>query len=68
MPGQWLCDGSSSPVHVIPLEDIREHAKLGRCPCGAKLNADGVVVHNSYDGREFLEDAIKLQANQTANN
>ncbi|MEG2273218.1 MAG: hypothetical protein RSC05_13205 [Acinetobacter sp.] len=42
-------------AHVVPINDIKEHS-LEDCKCGVKYD-DGVYVHNSYDGRELLEEA-----------
>lgn len=41
--------------HVTPIGDLRRHAADGIfCPC-MPLERYGVVVHNSYDGREVGE-------------
>lgn len=41
--------------HVEPRNDKREHITNGDpCPCLPRV-VDGVVVHNSYDGRETGE-------------
>lgn len=48
-------------IHVYPLNDLREHdtEESTLCDCGPRvdLSDDGemIVVHNSYDGREFQE-------------
>jgi hypothetical protein len=39
--------------HVCPVNDLREHL-LTDCWCGP-TDDDGLVVHNSLDGREFYE-------------
>lgn len=42
-------------VHVFPVGDMREHVLIGTgCWCNPHLQ-DGVVVHNSMDGRELVE-------------
>ncbi len=47
-------------VHVLPLEDLKPHIEAGEyCHCKPRVvqYSDGVmVVHNSYDGREFYEE------------
>lgn len=51
---------TSADQHVIPLNDLKEHSHEDRkCKCKASIdvqdNGVAVVVHNSYDGREFFE-------------
>lgn len=43
--------------HVVPTNDLREHSSDIEVPCWCKPfeNADGVIVHNSMDGREAFE-------------
>lgn len=48
------------PYHVIPKNDFREHS-FQDCWCKPSLNSDGVFVHNSADGREFLESLVLLR-------
>jgi hypothetical protein len=45
----WKIDGN----HVVPVNDLREHSLAGCWCCPA--DDDGVVVHNSLDGREQFE-------------
>ena len=50
----------TSTIHVYPLDDLREHdLESDNCACHPRIKyvGDGgkVVVHNSWDGREFLE-------------
>jgi len=40
--------------HVIPLDDLRDHAESAVCWC-RPFDEEGVWVHNSMDRREFLE-------------
>ena len=48
-----------SDLHVIPLNDLREHEEIRQCWCGPRFNeeisGDAVVVHNSAEGREHFE-------------
>jgi hypothetical protein len=55
-------------VHVMPVNDIKEHIENDYCECHPKIRyfgGDGgkVVVHNSWDGREIAEriEAEKLR-------
>lgn len=47
-------------VHIIPVDDLREHVEGRSCWCGPDVltdapGADPVVVHHSADGREWVE-------------
>jgi hypothetical protein len=46
-------------IHVLPQDDIKEHTESNDCECKPTVRYVGeggkVVIHNSYDGREFLE-------------
>jgi hypothetical protein len=47
---------SSVPWHVYPLNDLREHITDGEEPCWCRpVIAEGVIIHNSMDGREAFE-------------
>ncbi len=46
--------------HVVPNNDLKPHTEVGvSCKCRPRVevveNGNRVVVHNSYDGREFFE-------------
>lgn len=50
-------------LHVYPINDTHEHltdeGAAGSCPCGPVLtmeNGDMIWVHNSWDGREVIEE------------
>lgn len=47
----------SDRYHFVPTDDLKEHITSGTyCHCAPALMYDGdLVVHNSYDGREFFE-------------
>jgi hypothetical protein len=45
-------------IHVLPVDDLKEHIETDDCECHPKIKyVEGgkIVVHNSYDGREFME-------------
>jgi len=45
----------SDKYHVYPVNDFREHVTDGS-PCWCKPTEDeGVIIHNSMDGREKIE-------------
>jgi hypothetical protein len=47
-------------IHVEPSNDLRQHVWNGDpCPCMPR-EVDGVVIHNSYDGREVGEVIMRL--------
>ncbi len=56
--------------HVYPLNDEREHVTEGTmCWCDPRLITDEpelIVVHNSADGRELIEQAEEIK-NESAN-
>ena len=41
--------------HVVPVGDLRDHDTDKPCWCKAIEDENGVVVHNSMDGREKFE-------------
>lgn len=46
----------SDKYHVFPINDLREHqVDGGDCWCHPVEDEDGVIVHNSMDGREKFE-------------
>jgi hypothetical protein len=54
-------------VHVYPLDDIEEHDTSDNgntCKCDPQViiqdNAEIIVVHNSFDGREGVEWANEI--------
>ncbi len=49
----WKVDGNQ----VYPVDDLREHA-VTDCWCGP-VDDDGIVVHNSLDGREMYERGVR---------
>lgn len=44
----------SNDVHIIPINDYREHVESMDCWCRPSHD-DGVVIHNAMDGRERFE-------------
>ena len=55
LPG-LLCD-----IHVIPLNDYREHEETEDCWCKPLRDDEEqrVVIHNALDGREEYENGRK---------
>lgn len=49
--------------HVLPINDLKEHEELSTCDCQPKVEfVDGnmLVIHNSYDGREIIEQVNEI--------
>lgn len=56
----WNClDCEDGTVHVLPIDDLRDHEDKGsNCWCNPKIDLENklqIVIHNSMDGREILE-------------
>jgi len=50
----------TKPFHIVPVSDLREHCEddAGRCWCHPTVKRHGrglVIVHQSSDGRELVE-------------
>lgn len=46
-------------LHITPINDLKEHEESSTCECCPKLiieNGEMIFVHNSFDGREILEE------------
>lgn len=46
-------------INVIPLNDLFEHIESRTCPCRPtceeQSNGKWLIIHNSFDGREYWE-------------
>ncbi|EGY53137.1 hypothetical protein [Neisseria shayeganii] len=51
---------TKNDVHVIPLNDYREHDQSRDCWCCPTVNDDGLVIHHAMDGRERYESGEML--------
>lgn len=50
-------------VNVYPLDDIGEHVLDVSCSCGPSVEVIGahlLIVHNAFDHREIIEQAIEI--------
>lgn len=50
-------------MHVSPVNDLKEHniEDFINCNCNPKvevINNNFMIIHNSYDGREIIEETI----------
>jgi hypothetical protein len=55
---------SADDIHVYPLNDLWEHIVDGPgCPCEPRIEVSGAAllyVHNAFDHREIVEQAIDI--------
>ena len=45
-------------IHVLPVNDILEHQECADCWCDPEIEVVGatlLIIHNSFDGREYKE-------------
>lgn len=45
-------------IHILPVNDLKEHKESSTCECSPTLeveNGEMIFIHNSYDGRELVE-------------
>lgn len=59
-------------IHTYPVNDLREHwtESGGVCPCSPRvdeINGHKHVVHNAWDCRERLEEAVDHAFNEGRN-
>jgi len=47
--------GVSERIHVLPVNDLRDHVESETCWCNPQTDELGVVVHNALDQRELYE-------------
>jgi hypothetical protein len=48
--------------HVLPINDIEPHVEESTCRCKPNIlfeNGHMIIVHNSFDGREYKEQLFK---------
>lgn len=45
--------------HILPINDLKEHEEKSTCHCEPSVeildNGDLLVIHNSFDRRELIE-------------
>jgi hypothetical protein len=52
-----------SDLDVIPLDDLWPHIDGAKCPCDPTVEVIGaslLVIHNSFDHREIVEQAVDI--------
>ncbi len=57
---QQFNDQIKGSIHVVPIDDQKEHNTFSDvCKCLPRIeyqpNGHRIIIHNSYDGREFFE-------------
>lgn len=53
-------------INVLPINDLKEHTEDTTCECSPTWFEEGgeiIVVHNSFDGREAVEEANRILGN-----
>ena len=48
--------------NILPVNDIESHIEDSTCKCKPKVifeNGEMIIVHNSFDGREYREQLIE---------
>ncbi len=48
----WAFHIGDNGVHVLPNDE--QHYET-ECSCRPEVNSDGLIIHNSFDGREAFE-------------
>ena len=51
---------SSQILHIIPIDDLHKHICSEFCKCKPKWNDEGIYIHNSFDGREYVERLVDV--------
>lgn len=61
-PNGWVCvtSNTSGEQHVCPTFDFKNHTINLKCWCVPFVD-DGIIVHNSMDGREKVESGEVLR-------
>jgi len=50
-------------THILPVNDLKEHTENTTCECEPKIiigNGEMIVIHNSFDHREIIEDVNQI--------
>lgn len=51
-------------INILPLNDLKKHIESSICECNPRVefeNGEMIIIHNSYDGREWIEDLSEEQ-------
>lgn len=56
-------------LHILPINDDKPHKETGfDCDCEPKIDWENeLIIHNSYDGREYVEQAKEILATNSIN-
>ena len=50
-------------INIIPLNNLKDHIENQFCDCNPKIiveDGEEILIHNSYDRRELIEEAEKI--------
>lgn len=65
-------NSENGDIHVYPLDDLWEHITDGPdCPCDPQIQVEGatlIYVHNAFDHREIVEQAIDIMNGENDGN
>jgi hypothetical protein len=56
-----VIQSDSGDVDVLPLRE--DHSRGAGCICGPRVDIEGanlIVIHNSFDNREIVEEAVRI--------
>jgi len=49
--------------HILPINDLKPHKESSTCKCLPDVevlkNGDMLIIHNSFDGREQVEELVQ---------
>jgi len=52
--------------NILPTNDLKPHTEDSTCECKPKViieNGEIIIIHNSFDGREHVEELLKSNKN-----
>jgi hypothetical protein len=52
--------------HVLPTDDLKPHTEDSTCECKPRVifeNGEMIIIHNSFDGREKIEQLLNINKN-----
>ena len=58
-------------IHVYPIDDFKDHLLESTCDCNPAVtiqNGEMIICHNSFDGREIIEEVNEILNTKINNN
>jgi hypothetical protein len=53
--GGWCCHSADGEMHIVPIDDTRQHDPSTACWCEPRDEGGTIFAHNSADHREQYE-------------